>query len=115
MGRRIRYSPEEVVLNILSRDMYFKIASMVFTSSRPLHASEISYMLKKSGLAVSREYVYALLRRMEKWGVVEAVKDPVNGKSMFRPSNRKVSRMLREEIMKREVGEIEDLVRVGEE
>mgnify|MGYP001772529786 CR=1 FL=1 len=110
MARRIRYSPEEVVINIVSRDMYFRIASIVFSSDRPLHAGEISYMLRKDGVLVSREYAYALLRRMEKWGVVEAVKDPINGKSMFRPSGRKVAKLLKQEIEKRRMKEMEAML-----
>lgn len=109
--RRVRYSPEEVVLNILSRDMYFRIASIVFSSDRPLHATEIVRVLEKRyGIRVSHAHVYTLLRRMEKWGVVEGVKDPLNGKIMFKPSTKKVARMLQEGLGKRKAEELSQMI-----
>ena len=114
--RRVKYSPEEVTLLILNKPLYYAVAKALFTADRPLHASEISRIIKKStGEDVSPGYVYVILQKLEKWGVAEPVKDPLNGRLTFKPSNKKVARLLREEIMKREAREIEELIKVSEE
>jgi len=115
-GRRVKYSPEEVVLTILSKPIYYTVAEIVFTSDRPLHASEIARIIKeRTGEEINPGYVYNILKKFEKWHVVEPIKDPINGKLMFRPSKKKVAQMLAEEIERRKAREVEDIfVRAAE-
>jgi len=108
--RRVKYSPEEVVMTILSKPMFYTVCEIVFTSDRPLHASEIARILeRKTGEKVNPGYIYNILSKLEKWHVVEPIKDPVNGKLMFKPSGKKVSELLRQEIEKRKAREVEDV------
>jgi len=114
-GRRVRYSPEEVVLSILHKPMFYIVAEVLFSADRPLHASEIARLIeKKSGERINPGYIYNILKKFEKWHVVEAVKDPVNGKVAFRPSSKKVAQMLRQEIEKRKARELEDILQINE-
>jgi len=114
-GRRVKYSPEEVVLNILSRPLFYTIAEVLFSADRPLHASEIARIIKeRTGEEINPGYVYNILKKFEKWHIVEPVRDPVNGKLMFRPSSKKVAQMLAEEIEKRKAKEVEDILRIEE-
>jgi len=109
-GRRVKYSPEEVVMTILNKPLFYIIAEIVYTSDRPLHASEIARIIKeRTGEEINPGYVYNILSKLEKWHVVEPVKDPVNGKLAFRPSNKKVSELLRQEIEKRKAKDVEDI------
>jgi len=109
-GRRVKYSPEEVVLAVLSKPMFYTIAEILFTSDRPLHSSEIARILeRKTGERINPGYIYNILKKFEKWHIVEPVKDPVNGKLMFRPSSKKVSELLRQEIEKRKAKDVEDI------
>jgi len=112
-GRRVKYSPEEVVLSILHKLMFYAVAEIVFSADRSLHASEIARVLKeKLGEKVNPGYVYNILKKLEKWHVVEPVKDPVNGKLAFRPSSKKVAELLRQEIEKRKARDVEDTLRI---
>jgi len=112
--RRVKYSPEEVVLAILSKPLFYTVAEILFTSDRPLHSSEIARILeRKTGEKVNPGYIYNVLSKLEKWHVVEPVRDPVNGKLAFRPSGKKVAELLRQEIEKRRAKEVEDVLRIG--
>jgi len=115
-GRRVKYSPEEVVLTILAKPMFYAVAEILFTSDRPLHSSEIARILeKRTGERINPGYIYNILKKFEKWHIVEPVKDPINGKLMFRPSSKKVADLLKQEIAKRKAREVEDIfVRASE-
>jgi len=114
-GRRVKYSPEEVVLTILAKPLYYAVCEILFTSDRPLHASEIARIIeRRSGGKVNPGYIYNILSKLEKWHVVEPVRDPVNGKLAFRPSSKRVAQMLKQEIEKRKAREVEDILRIDE-
>ncbi|MEM1712678.1 MAG: hypothetical protein QXX39_03405 [Acidilobaceae archaeon] len=100
-SRRVKYDPAQVVRTVIEHPLLFRICEVVFGSDRPLHSSEVGRL---TGL--SQGYAYTLLSRLEKWGVVEVVKDPANGKTMFRPSSKRVARLLSEEIRRRKAGEL---------
>jgi len=111
--RRVKYSPEEVVLTILSKPLYYSVAEILFTSDRPLHAGEITRIVRgRTGEEINPGYVYNILKKFEKWHVVEPVKDPVNGRLAFRPSSKKVAQTLAEEIKKRKAKDVEDTLRM---
>ena len=102
-GPRHRYSPEEVVLRILSDERLFKACEMVFSTDRLIHASDVAKML---GISVG--HAYLLLKKLEKWGVLKGFRDPSNGRLAFRPGSSKVAELVAEEIRKRKVKEIEE-------
>ena len=110
-GRRVKYSPEEVVLTILHKPLFFAISVLLFTSGSPLHATEISRILeRKLKTKVNPGYIYNILKKFEKWGVAEPVRDPVNGRLAFKPSDKKVAKLLGQEIEKRVRKEVEDVL-----
>lgn len=100
-SRRCKYDPAQVVDRILTTPLLFRVCEVVFSSERPLHSSEVGRL---TGL--SQGYAYNLLKRLERWGVLEVLRDPMNGKTMFRPSSKKVAKLLSEEIRKREAEEV---------
>ena len=105
-SRRCKYDPAQVVRIVLEHPLLFKICEVIFSSERPLHSSEVGRL---TGL--SQGYAYNLLKKLEKWGIVEPLRDPSNGKTMFRPSSKKIARLLSEEMRKRRVEEV--LVTLG--
>jgi len=104
---RHQYSPEDVVYIVLSDERLFRICEIVYSSSGIVHATQIA-----SKINMNPGYVYKLMKRLEKWGVLKGVKDPVNGKLAFRPSSKKVAQMLRQEIEKRKTREVEDILQI---
>jgi len=106
-GPRHSYSPEEVVLRILSDERLFKACEVVFFSDRLIHASDVAKVL-----GVSIGHAYLLLKKLEKWGVLKGVRDPANGRLAFRPASSKVAELVAEELRKRSVKEVEDIVNI---
>ncbi len=102
---RHQYSAEEVAHRVLYCELLFKICEVVFSKKEIVHASEVAKVL-----GINIGYAYKLLRKLEKWGVLRGVKDPVNGKLAFKPSNRKVAQIIAEEIKKRRAEEISDMI-----
>jgi len=100
-SRRCKYDPAQVVRIVLEHPLLFKVCEVVFGSDRPLHSSEIGRALR-----ISQGYAYTLLKKLERWGMVEVLRDPINGKTMFRPSTKRVARLLSEEIRKRKAEEV---------
>ncbi|MEM4854720.1 MAG: hypothetical protein QXE75_04805 [Sulfolobales archaeon] len=100
-SRRCRYDPAQVVRLVLEHPLLFRVAEAVFTSGRPLHSSEVGRLLD-----IGQGYAYNILKKLERWGVVEVLRDPANGKTMFRPSSKRVARLLSEEIRRRKAGEL---------
>jgi len=96
LGRRCKYDPVQVVDKILTTPLLFRVCEVVFTSPKPLHSTEVGKRLN-----ISQGYAYNMLAKLEKWGIVEPLRDPMNGKTMFRPSSRSIARRLAEEIRKR--------------
>lgn len=104
-GPRHKYSAEEVVFRVLNNALLYRVCEVVFGSDELLHAT---YVAKK--LNINPGYAYILLKKLEKWGVLKGMKDPVNGKLAFKPSTSKVSQLLAEEIRKRKAKEIEEYI-----
>ncbi|MEM4003898.1 MAG: hypothetical protein QW836_09955 [Ignisphaera sp.] len=100
-SRRCRYDPGQVIKLVLENPLLYRVCEVVFTSGRPLHSSEVGRLL-----GIGQGYAYNLLKRLERWGVLEVLRDPMNGKTMFRPSSKKVSKLLSEEIRKRKSEEV---------
>ncbi|MEM1804214.1 MAG: winged helix-turn-helix domain-containing protein [Desulfurococcaceae archaeon] len=101
MGRRCKYDPGLVVKRVLDHPLLYRVCEVVFTSPYPLHSSEVGRRL-----GVTQGYAYTMLSKLEKWGVVEPVRDPVNGKTMFKPSSKRTARILAEEMRKRRIEEL---------
>ncbi|MEM4448203.1 MAG: hypothetical protein QW219_02175 [Fervidicoccaceae archaeon] len=107
-SRRCRYDYAQVIRTVLEHPLLYRVCEVIFSSDRPLHSSEVGKQL-----GIGQGYAYNLLKKLERWGIVEPLRDPANGKTMFRPSGRKVAQMLSEELRKRRVGEL--MVIVGGE
>lgn len=105
---RHKYSPEDVVLVVFSDNRLFRICEIVYSSDHIVHATEVS---KKLSMNVG--YAYKLLRKLEKWGVLKGVKDPLNGKLAFKPSSSKVAQLVAEELRKRKAREVERILVEG--
>lgn len=95
-SRRCKYDPTQVVRLVLEHPLLFRVCEVVFSSERPLHSSEVGRL---TGL--SQGYAYTLLKKLERWGVVEPLRDPVNGKTMFKPSGKRVALQLARELKMR--------------
>lgn len=104
-GPRHQYSPESVAYIVLHDRKLYRICEIVFSSDDLIHAS---YVARKLG--INPGYAYILLKKLEKWGVVKGVKDPVNGKLAFKPSNSEVAQLIAEEIRKRKAEETEQAI-----
>jgi len=101
-GPRHKYSEDTVAYMILNDRRLYKICEIVFSANDLVHASYVARKLK-----ISIGYAYNLMRKLEKWGVLRAVKDPVNGKLAFRAGTSKVAELVAEEIRKRKAEETE--------
>ncbi|MEM1696461.1 MAG: hypothetical protein QXQ31_07420 [Zestosphaera sp.] len=108
-SRRCKYDPAQVVRLVLEHSLLYRVCEVVFSSERPLHSSEVGRVV-----GIGQGYAYNLLKRLERWGVVEVLRDPANGKTMFRPSTKVVARLLAEELRKRRSGELV-IIGAGEE
>jgi len=104
-GPRHQYSADAVAYIVLRDSKLYRICEIVFSSNELVHAT---YVAKK--LKINPGYAYLLLKKLEKWGVVKGVKDPVNGKLAFRPANTEVAQLIAEEIRKRRAGEVEQTI-----
>ena len=104
-GPRHQYSPEGVAYIVLHDRKLYRICEIVFSSDELVHATHVA---KKLG--INPGYAYLLLKKLEKWGVVKGVKDPVNGKLAFRPANTEVAQLIAEEIKKRKAEEVEQTI-----
>ena len=98
---RHQYSPEDVVYAVLIDDRLYRICELVFFGEKIVHAS---YIAKELGM--NPGYVYKLMRKLEKWGILKGFKDPVNGKLAFKPSNSRATQLPAEELKKRKVREL---------
>jgi len=104
---RHQYSPEDVVYIVLSDERLFRICEIVYSSREIVHASQVA-----KRLGMNPGYVYKLMKRLEKWGVLKGVRDPVNGKLAFRPASTRAAQLLAEELRKRKARELEDILRI---
>lgn len=96
-----------MVNQVLHHPLLYRVSEILFTSNKPLHSSEVGKMI-----GIRQDYAYMLLKKLEKWGIAEPLKDPTNGKTMFRPSTKRIAKLLAEEIRKRK---IDDLVIIDED
>jgi len=101
-GPRHKYAAEEVLMRILTDEKLFKVCEIVFSADRLIHASDVA---RETGISVG--YSYILLKKLEKWGVVKGVRDPLNGRLAFKPGATKASMLVSDEIRRRKVKEIE--------
>ena len=92
-SRRCRYDPVQVINQVLQHPLLFRVSEVIFSSKRPLHSSEVGKMI-----GIGQGYAYNLLKKLERWGVVEPVRDPANGKTMFKPSSKRVALQLAREL-----------------
>jgi len=104
---RHQYSPEDVVYIVLSDERLFRICEIVYSSNGIVHSTQVA-----SRLNMNPGYVYKLMKRLEKWGVLKGVKDPVNGKLAFRPTSTRVAQLLAEELRKRKAEELGDVLQI---
>ncbi|MEM1606229.1 MAG: hypothetical protein QXW41_08310 [Fervidicoccaceae archaeon] len=101
MARRVKYDPTTIVETMLSNLVLCAVDEAVFTSGRSLHSGEVNRLI-----GVSHEYAYNLKANLEKRKVVEATRDPVNGKSMFNSSSRRVAHLLVPKLKKKRVASL---------
>ncbi|MEM4592525.1 MAG: hypothetical protein QW196_03920 [Sulfolobales archaeon] len=104
-SRRCKYDYAQVIRTVLEHPLLFRVCEVVFSSDRPLHSSEVGRVV-----GIGQGYAYNLLKKLERWGVVEVLRDPMNGKTMFRPSSKKIAKLLSEEIRKRKSEEFMVLI-----
>jgi len=104
-GPRHQYDPENIVLRVLADDRLARIVEIIFSMNRLVHASDIA-----RELGISIGHAYNLLRKLEKWGVLKGVRDPLNGRLGFRPASSRTAEIVAEEIRKRRVKEVEEAV-----
>jgi len=102
---RHQYDPSIVAVRVLSDERLFRVCELVFSSDQIVHSVDI-----ERHLGVRQNYAYKLLRRLEKWGVVKGVRDPVNGKLGFRPAKSRVAELVAEEVRKRRASEVEEVL-----
>ena len=95
-GPRHQYSADAVAYIVLRDPKLYRICEIVFSSDELIHAT---YIAKK--LNINPGYAYLLLKKLEKWNVLQGVRDPVNGKLAFRPANSKATELIAEEIRRR--------------
>ena len=104
-GPRHQYSADAVAYIVLRDSKLYRICEIVFSSDELVHATCVAKKLK-----INPGYAYLLLKKLEKWGVVKGVKDPVNGKLAFKPSNSEAAQLIAEEIRKRKAEETEQAI-----
>ena len=101
--RRVKYEPTLVAQRVLSNTLYLAVTKVLLENNIPLQAGEVRRKLLKYEIDISIGYVSNILRKLEKWGVVRAYKNPANGRLLWtikEPS--KAAEIIAEEIRKQE-------------
>ncbi len=104
-GPRHQYSADAVAYIVLHDPKLYRICELVLSSDELIHAT---YIARKLG--INPGYAYLLLKKLEKWNVLQGVRDPVNGKLAFRPANSKATELIAEEIKRRKAKETEQSI-----
>jgi len=106
-SRRVKYYPVGVVQRILSNELLLAIASILLGESTPLPCGEIARRLAKIfGKPFTTGHISALLRKLEKWGVVRPYRSPYDGHLLWSIADTKTVELLVETIKKREVEQL---------
>ena len=94
--RRVKYAPSIVVLQVLSDDRLAGVVSLL-VGNRLVGNGELA-----ERLGLSTGYVNYLCRKLEKWGVLRAYRDPVSGRILWSIADTKTARLVINELRKRE-------------
>jgi len=109
--RRVQYFPEMVVAKVLGSSLLRTLAYLVYTAKTPVSAGELSRMVSRVlGREYSPGYVSVYLKHLEKWGVVRAFRNPVNGHLLWWRADTKTAELIGEELQKSELRKILQLV-----
>jgi DNA-binding MarR family transcriptional regulator len=103
-SRRVKYAPQYVAMRVLSDERLANIVSIV-ASNNFVGNGELARELN-----MSTGYVNYLCRKLEKWGVLRAYRDPVSGRILWALAETKTAELVLNELKKREAQKIEEVL-----
>lgn len=101
--RREQYEPSLVARKVLNNRFLRMLTHLVYSAKVPIAAGKIAKQISiLLGRDYSPAYVSVYLRKLEKWGVVKAYKDPSNGHIVWWKADTKARELIEQELVKEE-------------
>jgi len=113
-SRRVKYLPQAVVQRVLGNELLLAVAMVLLESGEPVQTGDVKRALEQRGVEISTGYVSKLLRRLERWSVARAFKNPVNGRLLWVAKPSRTTELLVSELRKKEAKAVLEAMRVGD-
>jgi len=101
--RREPYEPSLVAKRVLGDAFLRTLTHLVYSAKIPVSAGKLARQISMLlGRHYSPAYVSVYLRKLEKWGVVKAYKDPASGHLVWWKADTKARELIEGELVKEE-------------